>query len=247
MTGERLQLGPWELDSASLDAPTLSLPQTWEGHPVLPLQPVDWARLPADGWRRISGRPTNSRSSRNVVLVAPTAAGEGAASSAAAAPLRAVPAAAGTWWVVVMSWRGYHWEAASEPEPLPLRPDKSTRRRGLSLRWPSDALEVRRGETLHAVVRLTNAGPGDWYEPDDPLTVVTVILDATTLDPLPSEHWKAYAPLRTPAAHLPVGGVVELPADIDVRADRVPPGRHLVRASVIALDLNSLPVPLTVT
>lgn len=105
---------------------------------------------------------------------------------------------------------------------------------------------VRRGETLHAVIHLTNDGPRDWYEPDDPLTVVTVILDASTLEALPSERWAAYAPLRTPAAHLPGGEVIELPADIDVRADRVPSGRHLVRASVIALDLDSRPVPLTV-
>jgi hypothetical protein len=246
MTGERLQLGRWEFDSVSLDAPTLSLPQTWAGHPVLPLQPVDWARLPPHGWRLISARDDNSHSSRHVVLAAPTGTREGTASSAAADPLRAAPAAPRAWWVAVMSWRGDHWEAASEPEPLPLRPDKATRRRGLSLRWPSDALVVRRGETLHAVIHLTNDGPRDWYEPDDPLTVVTVILDASTLEAMPSERWTAYAPLRTPAAHLPVGGVIELPADIDVRADRVPSGRHLVRASVIALDLDSLPVPLTI-
>lgn len=246
MPVERVQLGLWEFDRALLDAAPLILPESWEGQPVVPLAPAEWAGMPQHGWRLVSDRADALRTWRHVVLAAPTAAVGALESPTAAAPPPVGPAASRAWWIAVMSWCGDHWKAATEPEPLLVRPDKATRRRELRLRWPSEALEVRRGETLHTVVHLTNEGSRDWYEPDDPLTVVTVILDATMLEPLPSERWRAYAPLRTPAAPLPVRGVIELPADIEAGAGQVPPGRHLVRASVLSLDLDSRPVPLTV-
>lgn len=158
----------------------------------------------------------------------------------------ATPASGHPWLLVGLSRRGDHWQTVSELDPASLRPDKATRRRGLRLDWPTDALDVRVGETLHTVVHLLNEAEADWYEREDPLTVLTFILHAGTQELLPSEQWKAFAPLRSPAALVPAGGTRELPAKIAVRHGAVPPGRHAVRASVMSLELHSPSIPLTV-
>lgn len=228
MTAKRIQLGTYEFDRALLEVAPIPRPTAWDGVPVMPLDESDWLKLPPDGWCLLADVDRiSSGGYRHVVLAA--------------------PAPASAWWLVYLSWQGDSWQGASGLQPLPLRPDKASRRQGLRLDWPTGALTARLGQTLHTVVQLHNDGEQEWSAAEDPLAVLTFILDVETGQPLPSERWKAYAPLQGVETLLPAGGTIELPVEIALRHGAVSPGRHAVRASVASLDLRSPTIPLTVT
>lgn len=139
------------------------------------------------------------------------------------------------------SWRVAHVEpqhassvATVQPEPMPLRPSRAVRRRGLELRWP--ALMTSDPPTADFVVDIVNTGRARWASDLDGFYVVGVFTAPGSTDF--SFGWMTSS--QQNAVPLDPGEYARVPVSINAGVwNTLEPGTHDLHAVLVSLGLRT--------
>jgi hypothetical protein len=140
------------------------------------------------------------------------------------------------------SWRVAHVEpqhagsvATVQPEPMPLRPSRAVRRRGLELRWP--ALMTSDPPTADFVVDIVNTGPARWESDLDGFYVVGVFTAPGSTDF--SFGWMTSSQQK--AVPLDPGEYARVSVSINAGVwNTLEPGTHDLHAVLVSLGLRTV-------
>lgn len=134
--------------------------------------------------------------------------------------------------------------------PVPLRPGRVLRRRGLILTWPIGVVEHQAGQPLQHHILVRNTGEHEWTGDGlDGSGVSARILQADGT-PLPrTRRWGFGGQAIRPLGPIPSGGTVDLMIAqwANARPETLTPGDYLMDAELQDLKLTCPPAQLKVT
>jgi hypothetical protein len=140
------------------------------------------------------------------------------------------------------TWRVAHVEAHAagsvtivQPDPMPLRPSRAERRRGLQLRWP--ALMTSGSAPDDFVVDIVNTSPARWQPDGDGFNVVGVFTDSGSTDV--SFGWATSSQQKS--VPLDPGEYARVPVSINPGVwSTLEPGTYDLHAVLVSLGLRTV-------